>query len=69
VLGGLLVLFALQNLADVQLTFLFWTFHSRRFVVIGSSLLVGLAIGWLLGVTNIHRDVRRREHCSEQEPR
>ncbi len=50
-LGGLIVLFALQNMAEVELSFLIWTFQSRRFVVIGISLLAGLVVGWLIGVT------------------
>ena len=47
VLGGCLVLFALQNLAQVELTVLFWTFEARRFVVIAFSFAIGFAIGWL----------------------
>ncbi len=50
VLGGLLVLFALQNMAEIELTFIVWTFPSRRIVVIGTSFLIGLSIGWLLAV-------------------
>lgn len=34
VLGGLLGVFALQNMAKVELTFLFWTFESRGILVI-----------------------------------
>ena len=49
ILGGLLVLFAIQNMAEVELTFIVWSFQSRRFVVIGVSVLVGLVIGWVLG--------------------
>lgn len=48
VLGGLLALFAIQNMAPVQLHFLFWTFESRRIVVIGISLVVGFVIGWAI---------------------
>ena len=48
VLGGCLVLFALQNLAEVELTLLLWTFEARRFVVIGFSFAIGFAIGWLV---------------------
>lgn len=48
VLGGCLVLFALQNLAKVELTVLFWTFEARRFVVIAFSFVIGFAIGWLI---------------------
>ena len=57
-LGGLLVLFALQNMAAVELSFLIWTFQSRRFVVIGISLLVGLILGWMIGA--IYRRRERR---------
>ena len=48
VLGGLLTIFALQNMAAVDLTILFWTFEARRIVVIGVSFVIGLAIGWLV---------------------
>ncbi len=47
-LGGVLVLFALQNLARVELTVLFWTFEARRFVLIGISFAIGFAVGWLV---------------------
>jgi uncharacterized integral membrane protein len=48
-LGGLLGVFALQNMATVELTFVFWTFESRRIIVIAVSLIVGLIIGWFYG--------------------
>ena len=47
-LVGLLALFAFQNMSDVELTVLFWSFHSSRIVVIGVSFLLGGAVGWLL---------------------
>lgn len=57
VLGGFLTLFALQNMADVDLTLLFWTFQARRVVVIGVSFIIGLAIGWLVrGHSRPHAD-------------
>ena len=61
VLGGLLVLFAIQNAANVELTFIAWTFESRRFVVIGVSFLVGLVIGWIVcAIRKRHRvDLRK----------
>ncbi|MDH3580376.1 MAG: LapA family protein [Hyphomicrobiales bacterium] len=49
ILGGFLTLFALQNMAEVDLTILFWTFQARRAVVIGLSFVIGLAIGWIIG--------------------
>ncbi len=45
---SLLVLFILQNMAVVELNFLFWSFHSRRFFVIAFALFVGFVIGWVL---------------------
>ena len=48
-LGGFLGVFALQNMARVELTFLIWTFESRRVIVIAVSMLVGLVVGWLFG--------------------
>ncbi len=45
-LGAFLALFALQDMAPVQLTVLFWTFEGRRIIVIGISFLAGFAIGW-----------------------
>lgn len=47
--GGLLGVFALQNMAQVELKFLLWSFESRRIVVIGFSLIAGLFIGWVWG--------------------
>ena len=49
VLGGLIGIFALQNIGRVELTFIFWTFESRLIVVIVLSLIVGLIIGWFSG--------------------
>lgn len=54
-LGGLLGVFAIQNVQQVDLAFLLWTFESRRIVVIGVSVGVGLIIGWLFGVSNRRR--------------
>ncbi|MCJ9427813.1 lipopolysaccharide assembly protein LapA domain-containing protein [Kordiimonas marina] len=48
VAGGLLVLFAAQNMATIEVNFLFWSFYTRRFAVIIFAVLVGLIIGWAL---------------------
>ena len=50
-LFAMLGAFALQNTAEVELDFLAWNFKSRRIVVIVASLAVGLAIGWLFGIS------------------
>ena len=46
---GLLCLFSVQNVAPVELKFFVWSFESRRIIVIGTSLVIGLAVGWLMG--------------------
>lgn len=48
VLGAILVLFALQNLAEVRLTILLWSVQAHLFAVIGIGFAIGLAVGWLL---------------------
>ncbi|WP_421787392.1 lipopolysaccharide assembly protein LapA domain-containing protein [Hyphobacterium sp.] len=47
-LGAFLALFAFQNMATVEVDVLFWTFESRRIVVIGLTLITGIAIGWIM---------------------
>ena len=42
ILGVILLLFALQNMARVDLTYLFWTFEARRVVVIVMSFVIGI---------------------------
>ena len=48
VLAGLTVLFILQNIALVNINFIFWTFLVSRSVLIFLVLVIGIAIGWLL---------------------
>lgn len=43
-----LAIFTIQNMAEVELTVLFWKFEARRVVVIGLSFLIGLTIGWIM---------------------
>lgn len=61
VLGAFLALFAIQNMAPVQLTVLLWTFESRRGVVIGISVLVGFVIGWTARALQKRKSVKRPE--------
>ena len=44
-LGALLVLIALQNMTPVELTFLFWTFETRRIVLIAMCVVIGFLFG------------------------
>ncbi len=49
VLGSLLMLFVLQNLATIEINFLFWSFQAHRFLIIAFSVLTGVLIGMLFG--------------------
>ncbi|MEO6203135.1 MAG: LapA family protein [Nitrospirales bacterium] len=44
-LGALVVLIAFQNMASVEITFLFWTFEARRIVLIGICVVIGFFWG------------------------
>ena len=48
VLLGLVVLFTLQNVKVVDLTFLVWTFSMPRAVLVFLILIVGIIAGWIL---------------------
>jgi len=48
VLATLTILFILQNIAVININFLFWTFFISRSVLIFVVLLIGIVIGWLL---------------------
>jgi len=47
VLVALTILFILQNIAVININFLFWTFFLSRSVLIFLVLLIGIVIGWL----------------------
>lgn len=45
---GLVVLFTLQNVAEVELSFLIWTFKMPRAVLVFAILVIGIVAGWIL---------------------
>ncbi len=52
------MLIAFQNMASVELTFLFWTFEARRIVLI--TICVGM--GFLLGrITSTHKQPSQKD--------
>ena len=58
-LGTFLVLIAFQNMASVELTFLFWRFEARRIVLIA----ICVVIGFLLGrITSTHKQPSQGDH-------
>jgi uncharacterized integral membrane protein len=47
-LSGLTLLFIVQNLAIVEVQFLFWSFALPRVVLLSIIFAVGILTGWLL---------------------
>ena len=55
ILAVVTIIFILQNIAVVEIHFLFWTFAISRTVLIFSVLLIGIIIGWLLRSGSVNR--------------
>ena len=47
-LTGFAVLFIIQNIAAVEIQFLFWSIQMSRSLLIFSLLAIGVIIGWFL---------------------
>ncbi len=45
---GLIVVFSIQNVAEVEVQFLFWSFTTRRAFLVFSVLAIGVIIGWVI---------------------
>ena len=48
ILAGLVVLFIIQNVAVVEIQFLFWSMQISRSLLIFLLLAVGMVMGWFL---------------------
>jgi uncharacterized integral membrane protein len=48
VFAGIVVIFVAQNVAVVEIRFLFWTFVLSRVLLIFCVLAIGIIIGWML---------------------
>lgn len=48
ILMGLTVLFVVQNVTVVEISFLFWSFAMSRALLIFLVMAIGIVIGWLL---------------------
>jgi putative membrane protein len=48
VLAGVVLLFVIQNVAIVEIQFLFWSIQMSRSLLIFFLLTVGIIIGWFL---------------------
>ncbi|NNC67088.1 MAG: LapA family protein [Gammaproteobacteria bacterium] len=54
-LAALIGLFVLQNIEQVQVSFLFWSISMSRAIMLFFVILTGIAIGWLLRGHFMHR--------------
>jgi uncharacterized integral membrane protein len=54
-LAGLAVLFVIQNVAVVEISFMLWTVSMSRSLLIFFLLSIGIIIGWLMHSYIIHR--------------
>jgi putative membrane protein len=50
VLVGVVLIFVMQNIAVVQVRFLFWEVSMSRALMLIATLAIGLVGGWLLGL-------------------
>jgi len=48
IMALILVIFALQNTTEVEISFLSWTVQTHRSVVVATSAAAGILIGWLM---------------------
>ena len=55
VLSGIVLVFVTQNVAAVEVTFLFWSLSLSRALLIFFSLAIGVLIGWFLRSYTEHR--------------
>jgi len=55
VLIGIGVIFAIQNVADVEVQFLLWSVSLPRAILILVVLALGMLIGWILHGIHVHR--------------
>jgi len=57
-LAGLAVLFIIQNVAVVEIKFLFWSIQMSRSLLIFFLLAIGITIGWFLNSYHKYRKGR-----------
>ncbi|MDA3972342.1 MAG: LapA family protein [Desulfobulbaceae bacterium] len=48
ILTGIIVLFVVQNVAVVEISFLFWSLAMSRALLLFFVLAIGIVIGWLM---------------------
>jgi len=55
ILVGIGLVFAIQNVADVEVQFLFWSIALPRAILILAVLALGILIGWILHSVHVRR--------------
>jgi len=55
ILGGIGLLFIVQNMAMVEIQFLFWSFSLPRTLLLLLLLIIGFLIGWLWHSYLLHK--------------
>jgi uncharacterized integral membrane protein len=61
ILAGLAVLFVIQNVAVVEISFMIWTVSMSRSLLIFFLLAIGIIIGWLMHSYILHRQKKSDE--------
>jgi putative membrane protein len=59
-LAGFALLFTVQNVAAVDVTFLVWTISMSRALLILFTLSIGFLLGWFLHTYYAYRSARRK---------
>ena len=54
ILAGLVLLFIIQNLTAIKVSFLFWTLSISSSFLMFILFLIGFILGWLLHSNSIH---------------
>ena len=65
-LGALVVMFALQNLATVAVTFLVWEINGSLALILVIAVFIGMIISWLLGLSQSFKKSAQISKLSEE---
>lgn len=69
VLAVLAAIFTVQNVAAVDVNFLFWTVSMSRSLLIIFTLVIGFLLGWFLHSYHAYRSARGRAGAPSSPPR
>jgi uncharacterized integral membrane protein len=53
ILGGVVVVFMLQNLAPVSVSFLLWNFEGSIAIIVILAVVIGMIISWFLSIPDL----------------